>query len=101
MASRKFLIPVAAAVVGLISPSAGNGSESSADTRPTLGQTAGTVNSDEGNRDATLQTISYRQGNEAHALLLQRSPSGTVYPQHQSHSSHGSHGSHGSHRSGY
>lgn len=53
-----------------------------------------------GSRDAILQRMMYRLGQDNHSLTLHRSGTGIIYAGHGSHASHGSHGSHGSHRSG-
>jgi hypothetical protein len=100
MSSKKFLIPVGAAVAALtpVGVQAVSIPQQNADvalghrTSPASGlQTS----------DPVFQTIQYLIGPEAHLLLLRQPASGILYAQHGSHSSHGSHGSHRSHRSGY
>jgi hypothetical protein len=93
--SKKFLIPVAAAVAALSSGNpaeATQSSEAKVDTakqQPT-GPALGT--------DA--QQMLYPQGDALHSLLLTRTEQGTVLAQHDSHFSHSSHSSHSSHYSG-
>ena len=44
--------------------------------------------------NAVLQRLQYHIGENAHAMTLHKSSSGTLYAQHGSHVSHHSHGSH-------
>lgn len=100
MSSKKFLIPVGAAVAALLPVGA--------QAIPTPQQTSDvafgrSIVSAAGlqTNDPVFQTIQYLIGTEAHALLLRQPAPGVLYAAHGSHRSHGSHGSHGSHRSGY
>jgi hypothetical protein len=94
--SKKFLIPVGAAVTALVSHS------SSAAIGPiNNGQAVSGVASSQDGLDvankSSLQSVGYVKDGEAHSLMMKKMDSGLVLSYH---SSHASHASHSSHRSG-
>lgn len=95
---RKFLVPIAAAIVALL-PSASN-----ATTTPSTSASDSSKPADLSNTSKVIEQITYRVGGDEHLLLMKQTLKGDVFAQHGSHYSHGSHGSHSSHashRSGY
>ena len=92
MKSRKFLVPVAAAIAALGATEGHAMSSPSAivSQQPAVAE----------NTDPVVQRLTYQVGEESHSLLMRKPASGAVYAYHESHSSHASHGSHRSHRSG-
>jgi hypothetical protein len=94
--SKKFLIPVGAAVTALVSQN------SSAAIAPiNNGEAVSGVASSQANLDvsnkSSLQSVGYVKDGEAHSLMMKKMDSGLVLSYH---SSHASHASHSSHRSG-
>jgi hypothetical protein len=94
--SKKFLIPVGAAVTALVTHN------SNASLAPiNNGETVSGAASSHANLDASskssLQSVGYVKDGEAHSLMMKKMDSGLVLSYH---SSHASHASHSSHRSG-
>lgn len=95
--AKKFLVPISAATVALIS------NQTQAAVYPTRQVSSGASASvpSEIKKPAIaareLHELNYLRGNEAHKLYMRKSERGLTFADH---SSHGSHGSHGSHRSG-
>lgn len=104
MTTKRFLVPIGAAIAALLpfkihAAIPVSDGQASADTSvPLLAAAKPVVN------DPLIREMHYIMGSEAHALLLRQSSAGIIYAGHGSHASHGSHGSHSSHsshRSGY
>ena len=98
MSYKKLIVPVGTALAALIA------NASDASITPPASQTdlqEKTSRGSSNSTDSILQRLTYQVKEQAHALTLHKSSSGTLYAQHGSHVSHGSHGSHSSHRSGY
>jgi len=101
MISKKFLIPVGAAVAALL-PFQAQASlnqltpQDFADGSLRTSLTVKPVVT-----DPIIQELTYLMQSEMHALVLRQSSAGALYAQHGSHMSHQSHHSHQSHRSGY
>ncbi|MEY4495218.1 MAG: hypothetical protein RL744_282 [Pseudomonadota bacterium] len=94
--SKKFLIPVGAAVTALVSQNS-----SAAIALANNGETVSGVSTSQANLDSanksSLQSVGYVKDGEAHSLMMKKMDSGLVLSYH---SSHASHASHSSHRSG-
>lgn len=91
--SKKFLIPVGAAVAAL-SPTSTN---ASIDTQSHV--VVDIVPEEKlGANNTTLHVMQYVKGNEKHELLMKKTDDGLLFAQHRSHYSHSSHGSHRSSR---
>lgn len=99
MSNSKLIVTTGAAVAVLFS-SLGNQVQANAPTEQDASTHSAAEKTKIGSRDAVLQRMMYRLGQDNHSLMLHRSETGIIYAGHGSHASHGSHGSHGSHRSG-
>lgn len=99
MSSKRFLMPIGAAVAALL-PTGAQAVLTPMQPEIPLGPSQLSVESRQ-TVDPIVQAMHYLLGSEAHALLLRQADSGVLYAGHGSHASHGSHGSHGSHRSGF
>ena len=101
MSYKKIIVPIGTALAALIA----NASEASiipADSQRDSSELQETTSIGSTSlKDSILQRLTYQIREQAHALTLHKSSSGTLYAQHGSHASHGSHSSHSSHRSGY
>ena len=97
MSYKKLMIPTGAALAALISnvtEAATVPVQSPADAL----ELQGVAKTGTESVNAVLQRLQYRIGDQAHGLLLHKSPSGIMYAGHASHASHASHGSHRSGR---
>lgn len=94
--SKKFLIPVGAAVTALVANNSTAAIAPSAAGDAASGSTSSQVNLEGGNQ-SPLQSVGYVKDGEAHSLMMKKMDSGLVLSYH---SSHASHASHSSHRSG-
>lgn len=96
--SKKFLIPIGVAALGLT----GVGTEA----KPVDALASSKVSTENTAPAATLEIsaegkksfVDYQIGNDLHQVLMIQSPSGVVFAGHGSHSSHSSHSSHRSGR---
>lgn len=98
--SKKFLIPVSAALAALTGSADAAVSTNNYKNETSTSNTTQAVNNKlgmvlaAGDRLATVQ-----RGNEFHDLILRKNENGVVVAGHYSHSSHASHSSHSSHYS--
>jgi hypothetical protein len=100
MSLKQLLIPVGAALAALL-PNPSDAANGPIEAPTDLLKHHDTQKASPKLISRILRELTYKIGNDAHALTLHKSPSGAIFAQHGSHASHSSHGSHGSHRSGY
>lgn len=94
--SKKFLIPVGAAVTALVSQNSSAAIAPNNNGEVVSGVALSQASLDAANK-SSLQSVGYVKGGEAHSLMMKKMDSGLVLSYH---SSHASHASHSSHRSG-
>ncbi len=98
--TRKFLVPVAAALASLLATN----SEASTIPDSPVQPSPDNANAIEGTKSESTSSTPigrylFSVGPDIHSLTMTTSSSGTVLAQHDSHSSHDSHASHASHDS--
>jgi hypothetical protein len=97
MRLKQLLVPVGAALAALL-PNPSDAAKAPIEASTDLLKLHDTQNTSAKSISRILRQLTYKIGNDAHALTLHKSPSGAIFAQHGSHSSHSSHSSH---RSGY
>lgn len=100
MSTKRFLIPIGAAIAALL-PFKIQAAMTTSDAPLSSNESLRVPTSKPAIADPIVQEMKYLMGSEAHSLLLRQSSIGTLYAGHGSHMSHYSHSSHRSHRSGY
>lgn len=93
--SKKFLVPVGAAIAALASNNA-SAAVPAANSKDLASSPVNTANSSSMS-GSPIQSVEYVKNGEAHLLMMKKMDAGQVLAYH---SSHASHASHSSHRSG-
>jgi len=98
MKSKSLIVPVGTALAGLLA-NASDAAKVAIETGNNLQDVHEASIASQKLREPALKNLIFRIEEEAHALTLHKSPSGTLFAQHGSHRAHGAHRAHSAHRS--